>query len=173
MEKGGKKIILVVLAQIFIVALLGASLYLTYSKGDIVTLKIAPVDPRDLLRGDYMQIRFDISSLSKDLGGSSYVNYPGQYIYVTLEKDGNSDRAISFGLQKPKSGLFIKGKVGDGWGNGVSVSYGIEQYFIPEGSGGIMAQKLRENSGEAFAEVSLAKDGTPLLRNLIIGKEKF
>lgn len=174
MEKRGKKFILVVLVQIFLIIILGLYFYLNSIGGNIVLLKIAPVDPRDLLRGDYMQIRFDISNLSKDLISGTYVSQPGQYVYVSLEKDGDVYKVMNFSSNKPLKGIFIKGKVKDSWfGDSIPVDYGIEQYFIPEGTGGIMGQKLGQNRNNAYAEVSLDKDGVPILRKLIIGKEEF
>lgn len=64
-----RKIIMVVLS----VLILGFLNYSIYEKeqikkyGEIVFLKLAPVDPRSLMQGDYMQLRYDIErNISKD-----------------------------------------------------------------------------------------------------------
>lgn len=38
--------------------------------GDEVLLALAPVDPRSLMQGDYMRLRFDIERTSTDLSGA-------------------------------------------------------------------------------------------------------
>ena len=103
--------------------------------GTEVLLKIEPVDPRDILRGDY--VVFQYSNLSEiDL---NLFNYPSpkenDKIYVLLAKAGKYWKAVSIHQQKPNSGLFVKGVIDNLHPNGVSITYGMEEYFIPENTG--------------------------------------
>ena len=42
-------------------------------EGTEVTLQTRPVDPRDFLRGDYVQLRYDISSVRPDASAGTQV----------------------------------------------------------------------------------------------------
>lgn len=58
-----KKIVLI--ALVFILAVLNWSIYKKeqhIKHGDVVFLKLAPVDPRSLMQGDYMALRFDVAN---------------------------------------------------------------------------------------------------------------
>ena len=113
-------IVLLGIAGIFI-------LYLSWPllAGTTVILKVQPVDPFDFFRGQYLTINYEIST----------VNLPesikeGDKVYVSLKEGDDKiwhyDKAL---LNKPESGVFIRGTAKKSW-RGLSVEYGIEQYFF-------------------------------------------
>ena len=57
------KFFLAVAIQLVIILLLLITKISIFSGGEEVLLKIAPVDPRDPLRGDYVTFRYDISDI--------------------------------------------------------------------------------------------------------------
>ena len=83
----------------------------TLRTGTEVTLKTVPVDPRDLFRGDYVVLNYEISTLDLDeIPAEDHFEY-NDPVYLGLElKDG-------YGVPKkiyrapPKDELYIRGKV--------------------------------------------------------------
>ncbi len=72
------------------------------SEGRVVLLKLAPVDPRSLMQGDYMNLRFEIeNTLIEKLNGDKSV------ISNTLDSDSNSSDDELFAQQVPTEQLFF------------------------------------------------------------------
>ncbi|MCK9420892.1 MAG: GDYXXLXY domain-containing protein [Nitrospirae bacterium] len=106
------KFILIVCLQVLL--LLGIIAYREYwiATGDKVVLKTTPVDPRDLFRGDYVNLTYEITNLLLDSGSQKPDFLPGQSIYVNLDMiaDGTSF-AASVSKERPASGQYIQGRV--------------------------------------------------------------
>jgi uncharacterized membrane-anchored protein len=118
--------------------------------GTEILLHVAPVDPRDYLRGDYVAFQYDISSIRKYNFDYSPVNI-GDVVYVPLVRSGqywtNTGLLERATKTKPKNGrVYIRGTVISGGkvpgSNSWSVNddlyvleYGIEQKFIQVGTG--------------------------------------
>jgi len=92
--------------------------------GTEVVLDTRPVDPFDIFRGQYMAIRYDISSLPAPIDAT-----PGDTVYVSLIQNGSVWSYAGASLSRP-DGLFIKGRVTNVYGDTMNVEYGIEQYFF-------------------------------------------
>ncbi|HKJ73506.1 MAG TPA: GDYXXLXY domain-containing protein [Alphaproteobacteria bacterium] len=113
----------------------------TLATGTLVDLETRPVDPRSLFRGDYVRLRYAISLLDlKKLGGDTDFSR-GDVIYVVLKPGDPFWTAVSvhhaYPVAKPGQ-VVIKGRVGEHWrfgGGQLDVTYGIENYFVPEGQG--------------------------------------
>jgi uncharacterized membrane-anchored protein len=123
-----------------------------------VMLQVEPVDPRDLFRGDYVTLGYAISRTP------SAQYEPGKPVYVTLVSDagGRHYRAGQFLAQPPASGVFIRGTA-QGYGR---VNYGIESYYVQEGTGHDYENAVRNR--RLWAEVALDGQGNPALRRLVI-----
>lgn len=110
-----------------------------------VLLETRPVDPRDMLRGDFVILSYEISqlSLSRFQPPLQKAPPPGQTVYVTLEPHGQFHEAVSASLQQPasRSGqVVIRGTTEHSWGGTaanpvVRVRYGLERYYVAEGTG--------------------------------------
>jgi uncharacterized membrane-anchored protein len=106
------KFILFVLLQVAL--LLGIIAYRQYwvATGDKVLLKTAPVDPRDIFRGDYVHLRYDISTLDLDGLGVKERFKSNEKVYVTLEKNPEGIfNAKSVSKELPAGKEFIQGRV--------------------------------------------------------------
>lgn len=102
-------------------------LYLSFPllTGKTVILKTQPVDPFDLLRGQYLIINYEISRVDLPADVKE-----GDTVYVSLkEGDDKIWHAEKVLLSKPDSGIFISGTAKQSW-RGLGVDYGIEQYFF-------------------------------------------
>jgi len=126
--------------------------------GTNVQLQLAPVDPTDIFRGEYLILRYELSTIDASLPKDYDLNY-GDTIYVTLS-DEPIRKATAYS-HVPPEGLYIKGMV-----NGQSIVYGIEQYFIPEKSGTILDGSytaLVKIDGRGNARVTkILKNGEPV-----------
>ena len=117
-----------IMALVVLIGIAGSFiLYLSWPllTGTTVILKTQPVDPFDLLRGQYLTISYEISRV--DLPAEAK---EGDSVYVLLkEGDDKIWHAGSVSLTRPDSGVFIRGIARNSW-RGLSVEYGIEQYFF-------------------------------------------
>jgi uncharacterized membrane-anchored protein len=140
----------------------------------VVLLRVTPVDPRDLLRGDYVTLGYEISQVAPGEiaglpAGSTWsgnaADWQGRTVYVTLEPepDGMHFRKEKVSIDPPPPGTrFIRGTLIAPF----RISFGIESYFVQEGTGHDYEDAIREH--RLSAEVALASDGRASLRGLRI-----
>lgn len=128
--------------------------------GAAITVRVEPVDPRDLFRGDYVILSYAFSRANNIDG--MHAPAEGQTVYAVLMRDGNHWRADRFTYQKPTEGVFLRGKVLSGG----RVEYGIESYFVQEGTGRKYEDAVRSRT--LIAELRVNRDGTAALHGLKI-----
>lgn len=173
------KFIVVLGVQVLI--LVGIILFklIVLGSGTEILLQIQPIDPRDPLRGDYATFSYSISSLPSYSIENTVQN--GDTVYVPISK--TTKYWVFTGGQisktKPKGGIFIKGKVVSGGSSGLLglnatqsnllISYGIEQYFIPEGKG----QTLNNFNGDAYTKVAVDDEGNSVLKGIYINDKPW
>lgn len=137
--------------------------------GQTILLKVEPIDPRDLFRGDYVILNYDISRVPP--GGiagmtDSSSKWDDRPVYITLEPDadGKHWHAAKASFERPATGRFIRGKYSSGgWGRN-PLKFGIEAYYVQEGKG-LNLEKAR-NTGHLSAEVAVTPWGQAALRGL-------
>lgn len=125
-----------------------------------ITVKPKPYDPRDLLSGQYMRLGYEFSRADRvriktllengkrdwatDLKCKGTINQTcSRYgliqdgdVWVTLQKgEGGFHHPIAASFNKPKNtpkdAVLI---VGNGHKNASNLTFGIEKYFVPEGT---------------------------------------
>ena len=106
------KFIFLVLLQVALLVGIIAYRHYWVATGERVLLRTAPVDPRDIFRGDYVSLRYDISTLDLDGLGAKGSFKPNERVYVLLEKtqDGVFS-AVSVSRGLPSGKRFIQGRV--------------------------------------------------------------
>ena len=129
-----------IIILLFWIVVIGAVVVFNESilrSGEEVFLETRPVDPRDLFRGDYMILSYDISQITADDASLPAGIGQGDTIYLRLSVDENKIASpIAILKKEPTEGLFIKGTVTRVPSPvSISVDYGIESYFIPEDTG--------------------------------------
>jgi len=140
----------------------------TVQSGQEVILQVRPVDPRDLFRGDYVILAYDISTLSfADNRGRTSTLEPDDTVYVALNSSGPVATAEGFYTDIPFGQMFIKGKIEDVDLNNLAytVDYGIASFFVPEGQGKDIEQ-IRGD--ELTAKVVIDHQGNAILKQLFI-----
>lgn len=141
----------------------------TLATGDTILLRVVPVDPRDLFRGDYVILGYDISRPTRD-GSAAFATWEtlyqlaGQTIYTRLapDADGKHWHANGYQLDPPTEGKFIRGVVDKGG----RVEYGIEQFFVQEGQGLEYEQAVSHQ--KLSAEIVLDGHGHAQIKRLVI-----
>lgn len=89
-------------------------------------LRTRPIDPRDLLRGDYITLGYDISRPLKDAQPRD-----GHTVYVRLKADGRFWVADAIADAPKNDGApWLRARWKGDW-----LDYSIDKYFVPEGRG--------------------------------------
>lgn len=159
--------------QVFVLSSMIAGYALPYRDADVVLLRVVPVDPRDLLRGDYVILGYEISrvppqgvdGLPQPMVQANATEWKGRTVYVTLEpeEDGLHYRGGPVSAFPPPEGTsFIQGALTDS----SRITFGIESFFVQEGKGKEYEAAIREH--RLSAEVALTPSGQAALRGLRI-----
>ncbi len=147
-----------------------------------IDLHVVPVDPRDLFRGDYVTLSYDISRVPRAFIDGSLRR--GDQVYVRLAQQQGEWRPVSAGRIYTEAGpvsaqeIILKAQVvyvpsseplsGTSM---MSVSYGIEKFFVPEGTGWEIEKEVRAK--EVIAHVAVASDGTAALKSLTVAGKNY
>lgn len=97
-----------------------------------VRLKTMPVDPRDILRGDYMVLNYEISRPSETVLIPGDVSGP---VFVVLKPEAGRHVIEEILTNEPAPDdmrLWVRATA---WGAEPRLDYGIERFFVPEGRG--------------------------------------
>jgi uncharacterized membrane-anchored protein len=149
----------VILLQALFLLIMTASFYAIDMFGQQIKLKTEPIDPRDVFYGDYVILQYTITTIPKDLWLGSKELEHGDQVYVVVEQKGDYHEAISVSDENPKLGaneVVLKGRyLYDFDEQEMYIEYGIERYFVPEGTG----KELEENRGNMEAYIRIAPWG--------------
>lgn len=131
--------------------------------GQEIKLKVIPVDPRSLFRGNYARLRYEINRV--DCFECSRTPRQNEIVYVKLKQDADGIyKEVGASLLKPDTGIFIRGRAQESRTGNLSVRYGIEAFFAPKEKAMDLENKLRS---EGVAIVMLAKNGKPALKDVV------
>lgn len=148
--------------------------------GTDVLLKTAPVDPRDLLRGDYVILTYDISTISTtSITGTRPETGEVAKLHVRLKPGADgywTVSAASFDPLAEEAGsvvllsqpVTIYDWEWENAGN-LTVSYGIERFYVPEGEGRPIEDG--RNQGRVSVAVRVSEDGQAQIRALMLDNE--
>ncbi|KAA3613357.1 MAG: hypothetical protein DWQ05_17870 [Calditrichaeota bacterium] len=136
--------------------------------GQEIKLRIVPVDPRSPFRGNYLRLRYGISTIAKSELGQIERPRNNEIIYISLQPghDGFYEFAAA-SLDIPQDRLFIRGRIQNPrWRKDVpeyTVFFGIEAWFASEEKVDALDKELRRNG---VAVVVVAKNGKAALKNV-------
>ncbi|MBN7819965.1 GDYXXLXY domain-containing protein [Bowmanella yangjiangensis] len=156
----------VLVAQLLILGAIVGKRERIMANGDVVYLKTMPVDPRDIFRGDYVVLDYELVHQAKGVIQNNNISTDNPYLRLQPNKRGVA-QLVSVDSNKPQEGLFIRG-----FSNTVNYSeipqlrLGIEKYFVEQGAG----KELEALRGQAQSwqtplevQVALGEDGTPVI----------
>jgi len=125
--------------------------------GQEVMLSVRPVDPRDLFRGSYLHLDYDIGTVPIPQTG---VPRAGRTVYVTLEKQGPVWIAADVQYVPPAHGLYLRGRISAVTFDTIHVRYGIEAWFTSDQQARALGTALRQGG---VAEVKVTPHGRAAL----------
>ncbi|MCP3379269.1 MULTISPECIES: GDYXXLXY domain-containing protein [unclassified Bradyrhizobium] len=149
-------------------------------EGREVTLQTRPVDPRDLLRGDYVVLGYDISQLPAGALAGQPTAERNPVVFVKLAPDANglyqavSVHAEPVTVAAPE--VLIRGRVSYSCGSTsrifcdkLTIRYGLESYFVPEGEGRKLEQARNQQKLRVVAAV--LPSGRAAIKRLLLDGE--
>lgn len=165
-----KLLITLVFLQIVVLLGLTASSYAAIWFGQEIRIQTAPIDPRDLLYGDHVRLKYDISQLRLSLWKES-ASLPerGKAVYVLMKRNTSSStgfyEAAGVYASKPSAAqddVVLKGRMGYSYNDIFHVEYSLETYYVSENSG----KELEKQAGNMLARVKVAPWGRAVLVGL-------
>ncbi len=150
--------------------------------GTEVRLRTVPVDPRDLFRGDYVVLGYEIGAVDAETDGGEPLRR-GERVFVTLLRDSDGfaraagvsrrwpqtsgDAVVIAGHLVAASGCVTVNGTADcsGRRHHLNIAYGLESYFVPQGEG-----KAIETTDKARIEVvaAVSSSGDAAIKRLLI-----
>lgn len=168
-----------------LIAMIGVRQW-TLATGTPVVLQTAPVDPRSLFRGDYVRFNYAISTLDLDeLAGDDEFSRHDTVFVVLSSPNQRFWTPVSIHHERPnptEGTAIIKGEVRRQQGTCrdvasrawrtcrlLSVRYGIENYFVPEGEG--RALEVPSSDEEVSIEVAVDRFGNAGIKAVLVDGE--
>lgn len=152
------------------VASLGLSAQRIHATGVPVVLATAPVDPRSMFQGDYVRLRYTISTIESSLVEGDRELRMNVPVYVELQPGQPVWTPVraSFRPLAPLPGhVVIRGMTEYASGSDLRVRYGIETFLVPEGDG-LAIERLRNATERVTVRVLVAPDGAALPQNILV-----
>jgi len=143
-----------------------------------IRLETLPVDPRDLLRGDYVTLSYPISTIPKSIvTGRVPVSGERLRLAVRVKPDAGglwtATQASFADLPAEDGSVVLRSQPFDyyaasdgGLPDTLFVEYGIERYYVPEGEG--RALESARNAEALEVEARVGRDGTAQIARLIL-----
>ena len=149
----------VFLALIFILILINLSIYQKeqhLAHGTVVCLRLAPVDPRSLMQGDYMALRYALAdTLRKDLAEGGFPDNTDGRILLHIERNCTATYVTPFIGQKLQPGQIILRYRQ----RNTHIKIATNAFFFEEGTG-------KHYANARYGVFRVNADGEPLLTGL-------
>ena len=164
-----------------------ANRQLILSSDTVVVLETKPIDPRSLFRGDYVRLSYEINELQLDELSGERIFKTNETVYVVLQKsnqywhakaiylqydkipekyDGENFALIQGVVKRVSQRQWKRGKKVNNSVTSLRVSYGIENYFVPEGDG--LKLERPEPGDKVTLEIALDKSGHAVIKTLLL-----
>lgn len=145
------------------------------AEGQLVLLETRPVDPRDLLRGDYLILGYPIQDVPRAAFSSAATEVlPGRDVFVELQAAGEFHtvaRASTDRFEPAPGNVLVVGKASyPPWRPPgpiqatnlppVFVDYGLGRYYVHEGTG--------NPGGKLTVQAAVPKSGRPLIKQVFV-----
>ena len=169
----------VIVAQVGLLAYMAGEREWISRHGHALLLRTAPVDPRDPMRGDYVRFDYEIAHIPKSLcqgavkswltekpQPSRSPDFRDRVVFASVRiDDAGVAEVTGVSDERPKSGVFLRGRAVRVSGQTLDVRFGVEALFTQQG-------KARDFEKEAAAkpgvpvdvEVAVSDGGTAVLK---------
>jgi uncharacterized membrane-anchored protein len=141
--------------------------------GNVILLETARIDPRDLLRGDYLILNYKISDVPVNLFSPPVgKDLPcGTKVFVALVPGTNQfcevTRASTNEFAPSASEILLRGMSDQHWWstNSIHVEYGIENYYVAEGTG--------NPTGKLIVQAVVPVSGHPKIKEVFVDGKPY
>ena len=148
-------------------------------EGTEVTLQTRAIDPRDLLRGDYVVLGYDISELPAGEVRYKRNDARNRIVYVKLAPGGDgvygavSVHTDPVAVTSPE--VLIRGRIlygvncgygGDSFCDRLQIRYNLESYFVPEGQG--LKLEQARNARKLTVVAAVLPSGRAAIKRLLV-----
>jgi len=172
-----RKYVGLILPILFLIALIIYPM-VTVQLGETILLETIPYDPTDLFRGDYVELRYQVSELDESyLHESIEITeenmYENHVYYAVLKPEGKIHTVDYLIDNKPDKGLYLKCNAYFYQPYGVKmdtseelpltidVDYNINRFYLKEGTGLELEEASRE--GTLLGEIKVFKGNGVLI----------
>lgn len=160
---------LVLLQALFLIGIT-LSFYAVGWFGKEIRLQTVPIDPRDLLYGDYVVLKYDINQISTSLWkGPGEIYKDNKNLYVVIKPNEKSTKktyeVIGIYDQKPAvhgEEVVLRATFEYRDATYIHVKYGLETYYIAENTG----KKLEDQVGTLVSKIKVAPWGRAVLEGI-------
>ena len=175
-----KKVLVIacVVAQLAVLGYMAGEREWVLRSGKSVYLRTAPIDPRDPMRGDYVRLSYEISTIPKAFcrdgvltwfdSNTIYKKARDRRVYaaVKLDDEGVAE-LVSLSDVPPEAGLYLRGRTNSISLNSIDVRFGVEALFMQQGKAKAFEDTARgEKSGVPLnVEVALGQDGLAVIKS--------
>jgi len=143
------------------------------ANGKVILLETRPVDPRDLLSGDYLMLNYKVSDVPVNLFSPPVKkDLPyGTKVFVALAPGTNRfyevTRASTNEFAPAAGEILLRGKSDQRWWstNSIHVAYGIENYFVAEGTGNPV--------GKLTVQAVVSASGHPKIKEVFVDGKPY
>lgn len=157
----------------------------TMLTGERIVLKTVPIDPRDLLYGDYVTLRYEIEEIPVALADKKlqsdlkrgYSQSSDWNVYILLEKEATTEDGVGIydvkqvSYVEPLEGIYLKASAYyfiEEETNTFHVDVPLERYYVQEYTGLELEEAARE--GEALVYLKV-KDGYGIMTDVQVIKK--
>jgi uncharacterized membrane-anchored protein len=160
--------------QVLLVFLMVADRMQVLRNGTEVTLQTRAIDPRDILRGDYVALGYDIASVPT--AGLSYDIRRGATVFVKIAPKADGSYEATSAHLSPVAvvapEILLRGRIqvtcfgARGGCERMNVRYGLERYFVPQGEG----RKIESarNAGRVAVVAAVTSNGRSAIKRLLV-----
>ena len=182
-----RTLLLLGLSTLFLLGMAGAQ-QIRRTTGDEIVLRTRPVDPRDLLRGAYVRLDYEIErvhlpDLPTPADPADWKE--GDTLFLTLRSDGVAWRPVALGRQRriiDQGDVALRAKYqrredfadvtapGKNMPVDILLDIGVEHYYADEKEALNLERDARETPLDVI--LSVGGDGTPVIKGLVVNGEK-
>jgi uncharacterized membrane-anchored protein len=158
-------LIAAVVLQVAVLAAMALPREWVLHRGRTVWVRTVPVDPRDVMRGDYVHLNFPFSQVPRamwrdGLKDQKLLKRDQQVFLVLRPANGDLYEADYLTDRRPAAGVYLRGRVNDRWGGDVAnVRYGLEAYFVQQGTGLDLERARAPDGTRLLLEMQVAIGG--------------
>lgn len=176
-----KLVVVVAALQAIVLAFMAGQREWIMHTGTPLTLRTAPIDPNDPMRGAYVRLNYDISSIPAEFCRGEIAEWTkptndyrrlrrlrDRVVYASLKvNELGLTELVSLREDPPASGPFLRGRVVSVNQNNIQVRYGVEALFMSkEAAVKMESMAIKEKAGAPLSvDVMVGTSGTAVLKN--------